>query len=191
MNEKILLQKLVEGDDLSFSKVFDLHWENLFTYVAKVLKDKDDSIDVVQDTFTALWEQRDQLAHVKSLKAYLFSIARYKAFRFIHLNLQKRDYFNSLASFLTATSIDLEEHVYARELSSFIENEMMKLPPKMREIFILSRIEQLSYKEIAERLSISDKTVKKQISNSIKYLRLRMDEQYLTSIFFLWWIYKQ
>src|SRR5690606_17291029 len=77
------------------------------------------------------------------------------------------------------------QDIDARALSSLIDAEIEKLPEKMRQVFVLSRKENLSYKEIAERLKISDQTVKKQISNSLKYLRLKIDDEYIPSLLLL------
>ncbi|WP_036601327.1 RNA polymerase sigma factor [Olivibacter sitiensis] len=185
MTENILLQKLSEGDESAFSMVFDLHWESLFTYVVRVLKDKDESVDIVQDTFAALWQQRDRLSHVKSLKGYLFSIAHYKALRYIKCNIQRNDYIKSMSAFLPDHESNLEANLYARELTLYIEKELLNLPPKMREVFMLSRMEHLSHKEIAGKLGISENTVKKQINYSIRFLRLKIDNQYLSSVLLL------
>lgn len=189
MTENILLRKLSEGDELSFSMIFDLYWESLFTYVVRVLKDKDESVDIVQDTFAALWQQRDKLDHVKSLKGYLFSIAHYKALRYIKSNIQRNDYLKSMSAFLPGVDDQLEATLYARELVLYIEKELLNLPPKMREVFMLSRMEHLSHKEIADKLGISDKTVKKQINYSIRFLRLKIEDQYLSSAFLMYWMF--
>src|SRR5690606_40610265 len=70
----------------------DLHryWEALFRYVVRVLKDENDTADVLQDTFFKIWEQRERLQHVESVKAYLFTVARNGALRFIALQQKDR-----------------------------------------------------------------------------------------------------
>lgn len=188
MTENILLQKLSQGDEFSFSRVFELYWDGLLRYVVSVLKDKDNDVDVVQDTFAALWQQRDKLSHIRSLKCYLFSISHYKAIRYIQSNIRRNNYRASLADFLEIRESYLEERLYVRELTSLIEQEVKRLPPRMQEIFILSRMEYLTNKEIAERLEISDKTVKKQIGYSIKYLRPKIERQYLSSLLVLFFV---
>jgi len=181
MDENNLLLNLSEGDERSFSAVFDLYWEKLFTYVVRVLKDKDDSLDIVQETFAALWLQREQLKSVKSLKAYLFSIAHYKAIHAIKNDIRHKRYLSSLGDYLDIAFESLEESYDANELAAFIEKEIQNLPEKMRHVFVLSRKECLSHKEIAEKLSITENTVKKQVGYSIKYLKIKIDEQYFVS----------
>lgn len=176
------IQALEKGDQKAFSTLYDRYWEAIFGYVARVLQDKEDAMDVVQDTFITLWQQRDGFDEIQSLSAYLYAIARYKALRYIRLNIQKRDYLASLLDFFTRHGESPEELQTANELQEMINTEIENLPPKMREVFILSRQENLSYKEIAAKLNISDKTVKKQISNSLKLLRIKLDDQYPSAL---------
>lgn len=172
LSESISSRQLAHGDETLFSKLYNLYWEMLYGYVIRVLQDKEDTMDVVQETFISVWQQRKTLADVGSVKSYLFSIARYKALRHIRLNIQKRDHLPSLLQFFNNYQESPETLLVSEELQQIIDAKVASLPPKMREVFILSREENLSYKEIAERLNISDKTVKKQISNSLKILRL-------------------
>lgn len=175
VEETGFIQFLSSGDDKAFSELYDRYWEPLFGYVMHVLQDKEDSMDIVQDTFITVWQQRTSLGNVQSFKAYIFSIARYKALRYIRMNIRKRDYLSSLLNFLQAHDESPEELMINGELQSIINTEVANLPPKMREVFLLSREQRLSYREIAAKLNISDKTVKKQISNSLKLIRLKME----------------
>src|SRR5690606_16277594 len=84
-----------------------------------------------------------------------------------------------LVEFYGSSERNTEWSVGAKELSALLDAEIENLPERMREVFLLSRKEHLSYKEIAERLNISDQTVKKQIYNSLKYLRLKIDKEYI------------
>lgn len=175
VEETGFVQFLSSGDEKAFAGLYDRYWEPLFGYVMRVLQDKDDSMDVVQDTFVTVWQQRTTLGNVQSFKAYIYSIARYKALRYIRMNIRKRDYLSSLLNFLQAHEESPEDQLITGELQSIINAEVENLPPKMREVFLLSREQHLSYREIAAKLNISDKTVKKQISNSLKLIRMKME----------------
>lgn len=177
---------LEDGDDRSaFALLYEHYWEQLFHYAVKAIQDKEDAIDIVQETFIALWEQREQIASLQSLKGYLFAIARYKSLHYIRKYSHRADYLDSLTAFLVHHEQNPEELLMAGELEKLIDDEVQKLPKKMRAIFTLSRHENLSYKEIAEKLKISDKTVKKQVSNSLKLLRLKINKHYLPLLIFL------
>lgn len=174
--ENTFAQLLKKGDQNAFSMLYDALWEPLFGYVIRVLQDKEDTMDVIQETFVDLWLQRSMLAEVDSVKSYIFSIARYKALRHIRLNIKKRDYLRSIVQFFSDYEESVEGQLIAKELQYIIDAEVANLPSKMREVFVLSREKNLSYKEIAQQLNISDKTVKKQINNSLKILRLKLND---------------
>ena len=178
--EEQLSKLLAEGDDRSaFRLLYDRYWDRLFCYTVKVIGHKDDALDIVQEAFIALWEQRHRITTLQSPDAYLFAIIRYKSLRYIRKNIHRTEYLDSLSDFLTRQDQSPEELLITHELQQLIDTEIQKFPKKMRAVFMLSRQDDLSHKEIAEKLAISDKTVKKQISNSLKLLRLKINNYYL------------
>ncbi|MBK1439478.1 RNA polymerase sigma-70 factor [Parapedobacter sp. ISTM3] len=183
--DRIRLRQLKAGDESVFSEIYDAHWESLFKYVIRILPDQDDAADIVQETFVTFWELRRQLDGVKTVKAYLFVMARNLAFRRFRDYVKRTEVEDKLAQFYGDPVVNLEQLVGAKELANLLDAEIEKLPKRMREVFVLSRKEHLSYKEIAERLHISDQTVKKQINNSLKYLRLKIDEEYIPYLMLL------
>lgn len=185
--DKLLLSALCRGDEKAFNKLYDHYWEHLFIYVARIVGNDTDAEDIVQEVFVTLWKIREKLDHVNSLKAYLIIIARNRALKHILDCRNKQSYMDSFACFLESHENTTEQAISSNELSSLIDAEISLLPSKMQEIFILSRKESLSHKEIARQLDISHLTVKKQISNSIKYLKLKLGNEYLSGIilFFL------
>lgn len=172
--DRLLKNQLAEGDETAFSDFYGLYWESLYKYVISVLPDEDETADVVQETFIAFWNLRKKIKRIASLKAYLFIMARNKAFKQLKINLRKREILEKFLCFYADVDEHTEQLVNAHDLAVAIDSEIDKLPEKMRQIFILSRKENLSYNEIAERLHLSDLTVKKQINNALKYLRIRM-----------------
>lgn len=184
-SDSVSLRLLKQGDRQGFSKLYGMYWEMLFHYVMRVLHDKEDAMDVVQETFISLWQQRDDLGEVQSLPAYLKAMARYKALKSIRSNLRKHDYLESLLECFAQHEESPEGLMVANELRGIIDKEIEHLPAMMRRVFILSRQENLSYKEIAAKLTISDKTVKKQISNALKILRSKINDPYITPLLLL------
>lgn len=180
-SEKVGLhsEKFEAHSEAAFSAVYDAYWERLFRYVIRILPDEDDVADIVQETFIAFWEARGRLGKVNSVKAYLFVIARNLAFQRFRVRLKQTDVENKLVDYYAKADESTLIAINTKELADLIDAEVDKLPERMREVFTLSRKEHLSYKEIAERLQISDQTVKKQINKSLKYLRLKIDEEYI------------
>lgn len=182
-HDTMVAQLLRQGDEKAFSLLYEALWESLFDYVSRILHDREDTMDIVQETFIDLWQQRNDLTNVNSPKSYIFSIARHKALRHIRLNIKKRNYLTSLIEFFDDYEKSAESQVFTTELQSIIDAEVANLPKKMREIFVLSREKNLSHKEIAKQLNISDKTVKKQINYSLKILRLKLSNRNYPTLF--------
>ncbi|WDF77118.1 RNA polymerase sigma-70 factor [Mucilaginibacter sp. KACC 22773] len=174
-----LLKLLQEDSKEAFDLIYKRYWEQLFEYVANVVKDNDEAKDIVQELFVTLWLRRMELCELKSLKAYLFTAARNKGLTYIRDNISRNKYLESLTLFFDLEYDSVIQQMEANELTLFIDKEIAKLPPKMREVFILSRKENLSHKLISEKLKISDKTVKKQINNVLKHFRLKLAEKTL------------
>jgi len=174
-----LLDLINTGNESALTELYNRYWESLFVYVVKVLKDQEEASDIVQETFIALWQKKGELTNVQSLKAYLFAIARYKSLRSISLSISQERYKESYLYFFKDLDQSAELNLIASEMETFLEAHIQRLPERMREVFLLSRKEHLSYAQIAEKLNISDKTVKKQIHNALKYLRSTLDEQHM------------
>ncbi|MGV3763049.1 RNA polymerase sigma factor [Parapedobacter sp.] len=177
--EDVTLNRLLQqGDKCAFAEFYESLWEPLFGYVAKIIQEKEETMDIVQESFIAVWKQREALGNIQSVQAYTFSIARFKALRHIRLNIQKRDFQSSMLQFFDSHTGGADERLIADELQRAIDLGVDSLPPKMREVFMLRRNDHLTYQEIAKKLNISDKTVKKQINNALRILRVKLDGSY-------------
>lgn len=173
-DDQQLLIQIQSGNDLAFAEVYERYWELVFRYVLKMLGDKDDTKDLVQEIFTNLWIKSADINPDTNIAGYLYVSARNKVINMIRHNKVKKDYLSSLSRFVLESDPSIFEQLDEIDLSTTIEKEIQNLPDKMREVFELSRKKYLSHKEIALELHISDKTVKKQISNAIKILRFRL-----------------
>lgn len=171
--EKELLDLIRQDDKEAFDRIYTLYWEKLFLYVAKIIKDEDDAHDIIQDVFVSLWTRRQDLKIERSLNAYLFSAIRFKTLDYIHHSKMKVS-LNVVHEEYPERGSVIEKYS-AKELAIQINSRIQELPLKMKKIFLLSRNEEMSYKEISKMLSISDKTVKKQISNALKLLRFKLN----------------
>jgi RNA polymerase sigma-70 factor (ECF subfamily) len=183
--DDVLLNLLKEDNKEAFDVIYMRYWERLYFYLVKAIKNAEEAEDILQEVFVSLWKRRSNLDGIESLSAYLFSCVRYSGFRYIRNEIKKNDFRKSWR-FLFHEEDNLSEmQLAANELSGLLNKEIDKLPVKMREVFMLSRKEELSYKEIAHKLNISDKTVKKQISNALKHLHLKLNGRVLLSLFLL------
>ena len=172
---------LCNGDRNAFDQIYHTYWQKLFLYVVKVIRDKDAAEDIVQEIFVSLWQRRMEIANQSTLSGYLFTAARFKGINFIQDQLKKGKHVERLIDHFTSRQDTLNESIAAKELNTLIDHELEKLPSKMREVFVLSRKENLSHKEISEKLQISDKTVKKQINNALKHFRIVLNHDVVLS----------
>lgn len=175
LSDDELLGLLKASDHAAFNEIYHRYFQLLYIHANKKLGDEDLAKDVVQDIFTALWFKREFDQHIKDLAAYLFTSARNKIFDlFAHQQVQQK-HLDSLQNFLTAKPvISTDYHIREAQLKAYIEQQIQQLPAKMRAIFEMSRKEELSYKEIAERLETSENNVSKQVNNALRILRTKL-----------------
>lgn len=170
-----LIKLISSGDHTAFSEIYERYWGVLFIHAMKMLRDEDEVKDLLQELFTGLWSKSAGLQFQTSVSAYLYAATRNKVFNLIAHQKVKRNYSEQISKFIQQGEFITDEQVRLNELKRIIESEVALLPEKMREIFEMSRTQQLSHKEIAEKLGISDKTVRKQINNALKILKSKLN----------------
>ena len=161
-------------DEKVFKEVYDLYWSKLYVSAFNVLRNREQSEDVVQEVFSSLWHQSEDVS-IQNLAAWLFTAVRYKVFNILRSGKVRGRYEKSYIQELEINNIG-ELRLDSKDLQSRLVVSMDQLPPRCKEIFILSRFEYLSYKEIALRLNISEKTVENQISIALKKLRQSLSD---------------
>jgi RNA polymerase sigma-70 factor (ECF subfamily) len=173
-SDKELLDLFQQGSMAAFEELYNRYFQRLYLHACKMLGNQDEAKDLIQELFTSFWIKGRDLALTTSVSSYLYASTRNRVLNIFEHNRVHDHYISSFGAFLSTVELSVDEVVIERELAEIIEGEIKQMPPKMREIFELSRKEELSYREIAEFLSISDKTVKKQISNGLKILRMKI-----------------
>jgi RNA polymerase sigma-70 factor (ECF subfamily) len=166
-----LLQKIVQGNEKSFTEAFDHFYPGLCFYANKFLHDPDEARSLVQQVFVDLWMKREKLVIEQSLKAYLYAIVRNYALDFLKHKLVESKYLKEAQPESVTFDRDLIEEA---ELNARINSAIEALPAKCREIFTLCRYEELRYSEIAQKLGISVKTVEMQMGIALKKLRSKL-----------------
>lgn len=173
LTDNELLGLIQSGDKHAFEEIYERFNGLLYIYACKLVSDREDARDIVQEIFVYLWSNPN-IKIKAQLSAYLYTAVRYKVFDWLDKNKSKSNYLLSLENFVEQGNCQTDEYIREREFASIIEKEVSLLPPKMRQIFEMSRQQHLSQKEIAQLLHLSDKTVKKQMSNALKVLRLKL-----------------
>jgi RNA polymerase sigma-70 factor (family 1) len=169
--ERELAAAIRGGDERAFARFMRRNWEDLFRYVSRILERNDPAEDVAQEAFVRLWDRRESWRATNSLRPPLYRIARNLA-----LNERRRwSIFRRWASRQRRPERDPSasplEETMARDLEQIAARAIDSLPPRRREIFLLVRYSQMSYREAADVLGISTQTVANQISQAMDQLR--------------------
>jgi len=153
-----------------FESLYKTYHKGMVNFAFFYLKDEQEAIELVQELFISIWEKRETSALVDSPKAYLMTAVKNRCYNKI---TRKKDTANSLEMLgdILISADDTSSPIETKQTEQHILLTINKLPEKCREIFVLSRFEQMSYKAIAEHLGISLKTVENQIGNALKFLR--------------------
>ena len=171
-----LFNKVKNDDQCAYERLFKAHYESLCRFAFRFLEDKDEAEEVVQEVFCKIWDKRKSLSFTSSFKAYVFTSVRNKCFNHNeHMKVRHQHQAHVKHTTSEADSGMLEEV----DLERKIEEAVATLPEQCRKVFKMNRFEGLKYKEIAEQLGISPKTVENQMGKALKVMRVHLKD-YLT-----------
>ncbi len=174
LSDSELVSLLKQRDRQAFAEIYDRYSMMIYYKINQMLRDEDLSKDLVQDLFTTIWEKSDLIRDHVGISSYLYVASRNRVLNYIQRRKTKSDYLAEIGKYSLQMSHETLEKIDEKDLMLLITGEIAKLPAKMREVFELSRLEDLSHREIAERLNISESTVKKQVQNALKILKARL-----------------
>jgi RNA polymerase sigma-70 factor (ECF subfamily) len=175
LEEKDLLLRLRKGDVKSFEFLFRFYYEPLLAYAVRILKAEADAEEVVQDLFFKIWRDRKSLKIENSLAAYLYKSVYHQCLNRIRKDKQRQIY-REYVSLQPKPELRAEERIQYEELNRKFFELLETMPPRRQTIFKLNRFQGLKYREIAEKLSISVKTVEANMSKALQYLRKHLQE---------------
>lgn len=172
--DRELTESLKDGDQAAYTEIFCRYNKLLYSHTYNKLRNREEAKDIVQDVFYSLWANRWKSLPDSNLIGYLFMATRYKIADLLSRQQVKNKYMVSLQEFIDLAPEYSDHLVRKNQLQEIIEEEISALPTRMQEILRLSRFEQLSHKEIAEKLNISEATSKDQVKKALKILRKRL-----------------
>jgi len=185
--EKKILEEIRKGDSKAFEHLFKSYFAQILSYAKEILKDHHLAEEFAEDTFVKFWTDREKICINTSIRAYLFRCIYNRCINHFKHSKVKNKY---RLFFLHHISPDETNSVYSfdfplarildKENENLLEESIAKLPKQCREIFILSRYEDLRNDKIAQKLGISVSTVKTQISRAL--VKLRKDLQEVLSL---------
>jgi len=169
--EKELVKKLKDGDSFAFEVLFYKYRNKIKGFAKKMVPAQIDPEEIVQEVFVRVWLKKESINPDKDFQSYLFSIAKHLILDHLKSAVNRKLYFvgeHFQHDLLADDGADIQIPGDVEEkLLSLIE----QIPERRREIFLLNRFEGMSYKQIAERLNITENTVDSQIRNALTFLR--------------------
>ena len=170
MGESLLID-IQSGNAGAFEEVFNEYYSSLCRYALKYVDDPDESEEIVQNTFVKFWNKRESIRITGSLKSYLYQAVKNESLNQLkHLKVVK----SYEGSQQNKYQSDESDTLVAKELQNKIDGSLAKLPAERKKIFLMSRNEGLKYREIADKLGISIKTVENQMGKALKYFRYEL-----------------
>jgi RNA polymerase sigma-70 factor (ECF subfamily) len=168
-------------DKATFESLFRSDFKGLCFFALKFTKDHETAKEIVQDAFISLWEKRDTIDLSKPVKSYLTTIIYNKSLNYLRDNKKFDREILDFENLNSTSNYQTSDKLVAAEIEQQIKRAIDELPEKCREVFMLSRFENLKYQEIADQLNISIKTVETQMSKALQHMRVRLAE-YLPAI---------
>ncbi|MDR0833660.1 MAG: RNA polymerase sigma-70 factor [Candidatus Symbiothrix sp.] len=179
------LNALRHGNKDAFESIFRAYNAKIYNFALATLYDKSYAKDITQNVFLAVWEHRKKIVPKKNFQAYLFTIARNLIYRQTEKMVLGYQYENYIKNHYREEDASSEKKIDAGSLEELMIQLIKKLPEARRRVFLLSFKEELSPKEIAEKLTVSEKTVETQIRRSLKYIKKHL-KNYMTAMAFLY-----
>jgi RNA polymerase sigma-70 factor (family 1) len=180
--EPLLVKSLSKGNLLAFNTLFKEYSSRLYRFAYSYLKSEAEAEELVQEVFTIIWEKRAELKEELSFKSFLFTIA----FNIIRKHFRTKAYLSDYLKSETSDDLDMQtsDKITYDSLYKYLNELIDQLPTRRKEIFIKSRLNGQSIREIAEEMNISHKTVENQLSDALKFIRTNLNKESLPALLF-------
>ncbi|MGC4102683.1 RNA polymerase sigma-70 factor [Ferruginibacter sp.] len=182
LDNEAIIPLLAKRDENAFEQVFKLHYKNLHSYAFAMLKEETYAEEIVQQVFFKLWERAEAVSISGSVAAYLYRAVHNESLNHLKHQKVKASHQLHVAYSMKDAVETAPKTLQAKELEKKIQAALNALPEQCRTIFQMSRFEEMKYKEIAEKLHLSVKTVENQMGKALKILREELAE-YLPLLF--------
>lgn len=174
MSEEEAVCLLKKNNEKAFEFLYRKYWAKVYNFTKLYITSVSDAEEIVHEVFVKLWEARMFVNEDKNFDGFLFIITRNLIFNRSRKSFNQVFYQVTIAESMEET-YNVEDELAASDLRNHINSLIELMPPRRQEIFRLSREKQLSYKEIAELLDISEKTVEHHIADALKFLKRNME----------------
>lgn len=177
LNDFLVFRKIKNGDIHTFEIVFRQYYSPLCFYALSITGRKEVAEEIVQEVFYIIWKERDNIELSRSLKNYLYRAVHNQSLRYQeHLQVEEKHHPKILVRESAKTDPDPHEYLEYQELEKVVNQTLEKLPERRLKIFRMHRFGGVKYKEIAERLSISVKTVEAEMTKAYRLLQQEVEK---------------
>lgn len=167
-----LARRMRLGDERALETIFRMYYPGLVGFARRYVKTTEIAEELVQDLFLKVWSRRSSLGEIDSVKTYLFRAARNTALNHLRRRRLEHEWLEKEGTTITEhQTLEGDEAVTESDITAAVRAAVDRLPPRCREVFMLSRDGGLTYGEIAKSLGISIKTVETQMGRALKALR--------------------
>jgi RNA polymerase sigma-70 factor, ECF subfamily len=166
-----IIHRLRKDDKSAVDELFGYYYPRLYHFSKSILKIENDIDDILQEVFVKIWINRQKISNAETFNAYIFTITKNEVLNLIRSKLKDNAFKDKLYLKSVAKEYQYQNQLEFDEIKTGIDHIVEGLPEKRQQIFILSRTEGLSNKEIAQQLNISEKTVEDHITHAIKYIK--------------------
>lgn len=174
-NEPQLIFSLKNGSYKAFERIYQLYAKRLFAYCMQFTKSQEESEEIVQDVFMRLWTNRTKIRQENTLRSLLFIMTKHYLINAFRTKINQPE-FEEYVHYRNELSVDeTSQHLEYEEFIANFHAILKTLPETQQKVITLSKIEQLTNKEIAEKLSLSEQTVKNQLSLGLKFLKEKLE----------------
>jgi len=172
-----IIGRIRQGDVEQFESLFRSSYVSLVRYAKTLIKDHDNAEEIVQDLFFRLWQDKEKIKIESSLNGYLFRSVHNRCLHYIEHNRVVERHAEEMSYRQTDSQENPSDILHYKELQARIARILERLPERCGKIFYMSRFEGLKYTEIAEKLSVSVKTVESNMGRALKEFRKELTEQ--------------
>ncbi|MEW7291520.1 RNA polymerase sigma factor [Aquimarina sp. 2304DJ70-9] len=168
------MEELKKGNEFVYRYLYEMHYNELCSYIYSLSKNRQQAEDVVQNVMLKIWKNREKLNINTSIKSYLYKSCYYELVDSFKKNKKELNYIEQIKSSVLEVFIE-EDTDFIKNQIKKVRDEIDKLPPKCKEVFVLNKMQGFKYKEVAEQLGVSVKTVEAQLSKAMTRIKEALD----------------
>lgn len=180
-----LLQKIAEGDEQAFQVLFESYRSRLYHYMLGIVKSTEIAEELVIDVFMKLWTGREMLTQIENMDAFLFRVACNKSIDFLRKAAKNPEVTNIIWDNIhLASSNTAETRLMQQEYEKVLRDAIELLPPKRRQVYRMSREEEMTHAEIAKELGIAPSTIANQIVDAQRFIKSHLLKHLNSTVLF-------